>query len=555
MQKLALSVAMLIAGAGLLVGAGFGSTTGAGVAGLKSGGIMRVGDTSDVDAIDPALAYGTTSWWLEYATAAKLFNYPDRPAPRGSKLVPEVASGVRVSRDGKTYTFTIRKGFRFSNGKPVTAKNFEYAINRVLGKDMASPGAAFLLDPAGTNIVGGKAVNDGKAKSARGVQVRGNKLIVELTRADGTFLAKIAMPFFQATSTALPLNRRVVSVSGNDLPSAGPYYVSYRVPNGRIELKRNPFYKRGPGRKRPHNLTGLSFDSQLNEQTGFLRVLANDIDQGPLPAANVKQVADRFGVNKSRFWVEPQTCVLYLAFNLSRPLFKGNLKLRQAVNYILRRKQIAEQSGLYGARTYSHILPPAIPGARSESPYPVNGPNVAKAKRLAKGNTRGAHAVFFHLTDQTPTAAMEIASADLARIGITAEPRAFRGFQIFTAAGMRGSEHDITQAGWCQDYPDPYDFINVTLYGKSIQAENNVNVAYFNDPRFNRKMLAASRKVGPARYRAYGKLDIDIMKNAAPWAVIQLPNNRFLFSNRVDPRSLVYLGVYQSWSIPALALK
>ena len=79
----------------------------------------------------------TTAWWLEYATAAKLYNYPDKSGQAGGLLRPEVASGFAVSGDGRTYTFTIRKGFRFSDGAPVTAKNFAYAIKRAMDRDLA----------------------------------------------------------------------------------------------------------------------------------------------------------------------------------------------------------------------------------------------------------------------------------------------------------------------------------------------------------------------------------------------------------------------------------
>ncbi len=69
----------------------------------------------DVDATDPALAYGTTSWQLEYATCAKLVNYPDAPYPEGSRLRPEIAAAMpTISPDRRTYTFEIRNDYAFS---------------------------------------------------------------------------------------------------------------------------------------------------------------------------------------------------------------------------------------------------------------------------------------------------------------------------------------------------------------------------------------------------------------------------------------------------------
>src|SRR5438874_10177949 len=148
-----LSPAMLATGVGLLFAASLASA-GNNNARLDKGGVLRVGSTGASVQVDPQLAYITTAWWLEYATAAKLYNYPDKAGPVGTKLVPEVASKFTVSRNGKVYTFTLRKGFKFSDGAAVSAKNFKYAIDRVANKDLASPGAQFITDPSGTNIVG-----------------------------------------------------------------------------------------------------------------------------------------------------------------------------------------------------------------------------------------------------------------------------------------------------------------------------------------------------------------------------------------------------------------
>ena len=68
-------------------------------------------------------------------------------------------------------------------------------------------------------------------------------------------------------------------------------------------------------------------------------------------------------------------------------------------------------------------------------------------------------------------------------------------------------------------------------------------------------METAAKLIGNKRLTTYSKLDLDIMKQVAPMAVERTYNNRYLFSNRVNPKSLVYQGIYQDFSIPALALK
>jgi ABC-type transport system substrate-binding protein len=547
---------MLVTGASLLVASSFASAAGNGGA-LKKGGIWKVGTTGASVQVDPQLAYITTAWWLEYATAAKLYNYPDKSGPAGSKLVPEVASKFTVSNGGKRYTFTIRKGFKFSDGSAVTANSFKYAINRTANKDLASPGAQFITDPTGTNIVGAKEVNDGQGTNVRGVQVRGNKLIINLTKGDGTFMAKITMPFFQATSSKLPLTKEVVNVSGNNYPAAGPYYMSRNAPDDLTQLRQNKFWKAGPGRNRPRNLTGLDLKWNLNEQTAFNQTKNNELDEGPLPAAEVQGVANQYGVNKTRFWTKPVNCTGYLPMNTANNLFKANLPLRQALNYVVSRGPYVSQAGPYAGQPWTHLFNPGVPGWRNTVIYKQN---LNTAKRLAAGHMKdGKITVYFRSSGTTNPAQAQIVKNDLRALGFSDNNITMKGFSggdIYDAMGKRGTDADLgVSMGWCSDYPDPYDWINVLLYGPSIQAENNVNYSYFNNPTWNRRMAAAAKLVGPNRLKVYGQMDIDIMKKAAPVAVERTYNNRYFFSNRVNPKGLVYQGIYQDWSIPAMALK
>jgi ABC-type oligopeptide transport system substrate-binding subunit len=230
-----LSVAILATAVGLLGAAGRSDASP-----LKTGGTLLVNlPRTDIDDIDPSIAYGTTTWAIEHSTALKLMTYSDAPAPVGSRLVPEGASAFRASRDGRTYTFTISPGFRFSDGRRVSAANYAFAINRALDRNLQSPAYQFVAD-----VVGAQAVRNGRARRASGVRVRGNRLIVTLTKPDGTFLSKLATPFFQALPVDLPCGEKVVVVDrAFPLPSAGPYYVFHRSTNRLVVLKRNPYYR------------------------------------------------------------------------------------------------------------------------------------------------------------------------------------------------------------------------------------------------------------------------------------------------------------------------
>jgi peptide/nickel transport system substrate-binding protein len=556
-RRLWLSVALLAAGASLLVAASFASAGNASHS-LKKGGIWKTGEEGASVQVDPQIAYITSAWWLEYATAAKLYNYPDRVGPAGSKLVPEVASKFTVSRNGKVYTFTIRKGYRFSDGSKVTAANFAYAIDRTANKDLASPGAAFITDSSGTNIVGAQKVNAGQGTHVSGVTAKGNKLVVRLTKADGTFMSKITMPFFQATSKKIPLTKEVVTVSGNDLPSAGPYYYSRNQVNQLTSIRQNKYWKASAGMKRPRNLAGLDVLWGQNEQTMFNLTKANQLDEDPsMPPAEVQGVANQYGVNKSRFFSKPINCTGYLPLNMANNLFKGNTSLRKAINYAVTRGAYVAQVGPYAGNSWTHIFNPGVPGWRNVKLYTRN---LAKAKKLAKGHFKNGKIIVGYRTspayyqNQYQIVRQDLISLGFSAGNITAKP--FSGGNLYTAMGKKGTDLDLgVSMGWCSDYPDPYDWINILLYGGSIQAENNNNYSYMNIPKWNKKMQAAAQLVGPKRLKVYGQLDLDIMNQVAPVAAERTYNNRYFFSNRINPKGLVYQGIYQDFSIPAMALK
>ena len=149
-RRVWLSLVTLATGVALMVVAQL-----AGAAPERKGGIFKVGTTGASVQIDPQLSYITTGWWLEYATAAKLYNYQP-----GGKLIPEVASGFKVSNGGLRYTFSLRKGFRFSDGAPVTAASFKYAFDRARHPALASQAGQFVTNVGSVRANGMKLVID-----------------------------------------------------------------------------------------------------------------------------------------------------------------------------------------------------------------------------------------------------------------------------------------------------------------------------------------------------------------------------------------------------------
>jgi peptide/nickel transport system substrate-binding protein len=505
------------------------------------GGTLNVDIATDVDYTDPALDYLSTGWEIEYSTCLKLMNYPDANGPKGSQLEPEAAAGFpKVSNNGKTYDFTVKAGFtKFSNGRPVTAANFKAAFDRDADPKMQSPATAFFSDVVGST-----------KSPVTGVKVRGDHLIVNLTHPAPDFLARVAMPFFCAVPTNLPRDPNGVLAP----PSAGPYYIAARVPNKSITIKRNPYYHG----KRPHNVAAINYIDGNSLDATYLRVQqgATDYAAGGIPPASYAQAANKYGVNKGQFWVEPQLGVQYLAFNHDRPLFKGTkgTDLAKAINYAIDRKAMLAQGGYLAGKRTDQILPPGLAGFRRLSLYPLKGPDLKAAQQwLAKSGVKKGTTLQYY-TSNTGAAPLQaqILQFNLKQLGLNVNTQMFARAVQIDKEGTRGEPFDITSEGWIADYADPYDFINVLLCGCNIHASNNNNVAYFDNPTFNKEMQSASLLSGAKRYSTYGNLDVKIMSQDPPWAARDNFNDRVLLSKRVG--CFTYNSTY-SVDLAALCLK
>jgi peptide/nickel transport system substrate-binding protein len=507
---------MIAIGSALLVTAGFASPSGASTGKkAKTGGTLVYDTQGDFQFMDPQISYYQLDWTVLQSTCVKLLNWPDTNGPKAAQLQPEAATGFpKVSNGGKRYDFTVSVPWTkfYPGNQPVTAQSFQNAFDRIRDPKMQSPGTQFIDDVAST-------------------QVRGNHFIVNLKKPGPDFLARIGMPFFCAVPNGLPHDPNGIE----EPPMAGPYYIADWTKGKSLTMKRNPNYKG----KRPHNADGINWVIGNSLDATQLRIQNGDADLGGIPTSAYAGIAKQYGVNKGRFFVQPAMSTWYLGLNHDRPLFKnggqhGNVDLAKAINYALDRHAMIIQRGAFSGKRTDQILPPLMPGFKGADLYPtIKPPNFAKAKQLAQGHTGNGEAVLYTFSESYGPLWAQVVQFDLKQIGIdvkiTPFPRSVQIGKIQT----RGEAFDIGINGWGADYADPFDFINVILYGPSLQAANNVNISYFDDPSYNKKMEQAAALTGPARLKAYGNLDIDLMKNAAPIAPILNANSRFFVSSRL----------------------
>jgi oligopeptide transport system substrate-binding protein len=500
---------MLAVGTVLLGAAGVAQTAGRADAAVEArkGGTLRVSDLVDVDYVDPALAYEGFAWSIGFATCAKLFNYPDESGALGTRLIPEVVRDFRVSRDGRVYTFELKRTFRFHRGAAVTARSFADAFHRVANPRLRSPATTYVRE-----IVGAGAVIAGRAKRISGVRVLGRyRLQIRLTRPVGDFTARLTLPFF---CPILP-NTPVDPAGMNDPPGSGPYYVAERVVNRRIVLKRNLYY----GGDRPAHVDQVVWTVGEGREACLLATEQDRVDYCALtPPTAREDLAERYGINRpgGRFLVDTSLTTFYFAFNHERPAFRGpgQIPLKKAINYAIDRPEMARAAGYLNRTRVDQMLPPAL--GRNERIYPLQGADPAAARRwLARAKLKPSELVLYASNSSVGVQIAKILELNLKQIGIELDIKYYGNWP--EKAGTRGEPFDLVYNGWAADYGDAAGFLG-PLLNNAWQPTDNLNLSYYDNPKIRARMAAANRLTGAARRAAWADLDVALMRDDPPWA-------------------------------------
>jgi YVTN family beta-propeller protein len=508
----------------------------------SGGATLRMVSSYDIGTMDPA-AVGDPQ--LLYATCAQLVSYPDKPIPASWQLTPEVAQALPTrSADGRTYTFKIRPGFRFSppSDQPVTAQTFKDTIERTLNPRIHSWFAPYLAD-----VVGARAYMTGNASHITGVVANGDTLTIRLLNPAPNLPALLASPAFCAVPSGTPIGPSRVRT----IPSAGPYYVTSDTPRQGVVLTRNPNYHGS----RPHHFqrielaVGISVGRAITEiQAGTADYTSPGVDSIPASttmSAVVSRLAARYGSGSAaaargmqQYFVNPGLQLDYFDLNTHRPLF-SDVRVRQAVNYAIDRRELAHLGDNFEPipeQPTDHYLVPGMPGFRNAHVYPVT-PDLTKARQLIQqAHAQGRTAVLYTCNASPCPQQAQIVKSDLAQIGLRVQIKRFPIETMFAREATPGEPFDLAWNGQLPDYQDPQAMLSETLEDNSVDPT-------FKDRRYQRKLAAAAQRSGPERYLTYGALDLDLARHAAPLAAFgNLPSVDF-FSARIGCQTYSVYGM------------
>jgi peptide/nickel transport system substrate-binding protein len=529
-----LAVAVLVAGCG---GSKKKTSTTTAAAGGKGGTFTSVATTAPSGSPDPQVNYTAQEWQLLVITHDGLVGFKHAGGTEGTKIVPDLAESIpKPTNGGKTWTFELRSGIKFSNGQTLTGNDVKATFERLF-KIGNSPNAGAWYSV----IQGGDACvkTPASCNLSKGIVVNGNTVTFHLTRGDPEFLDQLAVPF----AFILPASTPTKNVNIPP-PGTGPYKWVQYAPTKQIKLVRNPYFKEWSKDAQPAGNPdvilqkfGLSAEAEVtaveNNQADWM------YDQPPADRLNEMgtKYADRVHIN-------PLTATYYFAFNVNQPPF-NNLKARQGVNFATDRNALVKiTGGPKLAQPTCQVLPPNFPGYVQYCPYTKNpsakwsAPDMAKAKQLINASgTKGA-SVKVNTDSLDTDKALGLYFVGLLRqLGYKATLQVLSSNIQYPYVQNSKNHVQFAFSDWYQDYPAASDFLDILLGCGSIHPNSNSspNIAQFCDKSIQAKMDQASNTgiTDPAAAnKIWAQVDKEVT-DQAPWVSMYNPKYIDFVSSRV----------------------
>lgn len=536
MRKLGISAA--VAGIGVLLAcavlAGCGSSSDEAE---SNGGTLTGTYLAFPETLDPGL-----NFTLEGATALQnvyipLLTYAHADGAAGTKLIPGLAKDLpKIDQNSKRFTLFLRPGLQYSDGTPVKASDFRFAVERLFR--INSVGSTFF-----TGIVGAEKFAETKKGGIPGIETddRSGKIVINLTQPSGTFSYILGLTY----GALLPPDTPNEDQTTHPPPATGPYMITDVRPGRSWEYARNPAWAKANGEAMPElpggHVDKIKFRVQTNPEAQV-----NEVEQGKVDWMKNQPPPDRYSDLKrkyegTQFREEPTISVYYFWMNTQKPPF-DDVRVRQAVNYAV---DPAALERIYGGtiKATQQVLPSQMPGYEKFELYPHN---LAKAKELiAQAHPSDRQVTVWTLNLPPNNEAGEYFEGVLKQLGFDVKLKVVSASTYFTLISNTSTpDLDAGWSNWLLDYPHPNDYFQPQLSGESILPAGNTNWAMFDEPAINAKIKQLGREqLGPKQEAEYAALDREVMEQA-PWAPFGTLTLGTFVSDRIDVEKVIVSPIF-----------
>jgi ABC-type transport system substrate-binding protein len=402
--------------------------------------ILRITALSEVRTVDPHVAYETDTWAAVSLFYRDLVTLKDDGEPE-----PALAESWTISDDGKVYTFKLRSGGKFANGREITADDVKYSFERLLTPATASP-TSFMF----TDLVGTKDFQDGKAKEVTGLKVV-DKQTIEFTfeTRNWTMMKRFALP------PGVIVAKEGVEAAGAEFArkpaGAGPFVLDSWETGVRVKGSRNPNY----WRQGLPNVDGFELTIGVEPSVAVLRMESGEADISFDPVSNAdypRLAADPALSKRLMEWAAfPNTDYVILNTNI-KPF--DNIEVRRALDMAIDRNRLIQINN-NRAVVSNGLIPPTVDGHNKDlQPRPYD-PAKAKEMLAKAGYPDGFSTKMLSNTDPQQQSTAQAVIADWGVIGVKVELTSIDNAQFLDVLINQPDQVVTAMTAWYNDYLDP----------------------------------------------------------------------------------------------------
>jgi YVTN family beta-propeller protein len=493
------------------------------------GGTLRIySGRRGLGTIDPSLSYESYTFAIPSLTNDGLVAFRHVGGSEGSVLFPDLAAALPLPTDGgRTYTFELRSGIRYSTGQAVRAEDFRRAIERGFRLRSLTSGLYY------SGIVG--AARCVKAPTtcdlSTGIEVDDDAGLVSfhLTAPDPDFPFKLALPYANAIPAGIPNH----DVGARPVPATGPYEITEYVPRRILVFERNPYFHEW-SRDRPDGYPDRivwRLDVEADAATRAVENGEADVAYDFVPSELLTEVRTQYA---SQLYVDPIPGTYFYLLNENVPPF-DDVRVRRALNYAVDREAVLDLArGAEVAQPTCQVLPPNFPGYRPYCPYTANpsadgrwvAPDLDRARRLVAASGTKGQRIKVWTTDESEG---DYVVGVLRDLGYRARLKAITSFDRYTKVlfyrPRNYATFQIAQLRWFLDYPAASGFINAGIF----------DCSYFCDRAIDRTIARARtlQATDPvAANELWGRIDRELT-DQAPWLFLYNNKQADFVSSRV----------------------